>query len=565
MKRILFLLAALLCAGPIIGPKPALATVNTSANSTNALGNGTQTVFSFTFIGIAPANIRVLLTDSSGNQTTLTQGSGPSQYSVTVNSAVQGATFGVGGSVTYPNSGTPVPAGSTLTIYRTLPLTQSVSLQNQASYGQYARSAEQMGDLIEMQLQQVYDTIGRALVMNPANSVGPAVLPPAAQMANLALCGDSTGLNVIACTVPVSGIISSAMQPVVSAASLAAGRTAFGLGTIATESIGAGLQDNGSGSLRVNAAFSTDASNTSVTSAFHMTQRRANGPITYTLPRANTLWSGFGFWIYPRAGVVTLSIDANDSLPGQASGVGLALPANTAVYISTDGAASGNWYLQIANVTTPASGSTALTSGSGTYTTPANAVRLRIRMVGAGGGGAGIGTGTTAAAGGNGGTTTFGVFTAIGGNGGAPNNGGTGGDGGIGGTGGAGSAFLRIKGQAGGVGLTTTAAAVVLMGGVGGSSPFGGAGSPSLTSLANRVNATTNSGSGGAGGEANIGTNGCGGGGGAGEYVEFEMTSPASSYSYAIGAAGAAGAAGTSGADGGVGGSGAIYIQVLYN
>jgi len=559
MKRILFLLAALLLA------TPAAATVNTTANSTNALGNGTQTVFPFTFIGIAPANIRVLLTDSSGNQTTLTQGSGPSQYSVTVNSAVQGATFGVGGNVTYPNSGTPVPSGSTLTIYRALPLTQSVSLQNQASYGQYARSAEQMGDLIEMQLQQVYDTIGRALVMNPANSVGPAVLPPAAQMANLALCGDSTGLNVIACTVPVSGIISSAMQPVVSAASLAAGRTAFGLGTIATESIGAGLQDNGSGSLRVNAAFSTDATNTSVTSAFHMTQRRANGPITYTLPRANTLWSGFGFWIYPRADVVTLSIDANDALPGQASGVGLALPANTAVYISTDAAASGNWYLQISNVTTPASGATALTSGSGTYTTPANAVRLRIRMVAGAGGGGGEGVGTTATAGGNGGTTTFGAFTALGGQGGAPNNSTSGGDGGLGGTGGSGSAFLRIKGQAGFAGSTNDSGSIIGVAGAGGASPFGGAGSPSVTNLANRINASSNSGSGAAGSQPNFGSTGSGGGGGAGEYVEIEITSPASSYAYAIGAGGTAGAAGTSGAAGGVGGSGAIYIQVLYN
>lgn len=421
-----------------------------------------------------------------------------------------------------------------------------------------------MGDLLELQTQQVNGLIGRAIVANIANSAPPAQLPPAAQMASKALCGDGTGLNVIACTVPVSGIISSAMQPVVSAASLAAGRTAFGLGSIATESIGAGLQDNGSGSLRVNAAFSTDATNTSVTSAFHMTQRRANGPITYTLPRANTLWSGFGFWIYPRAGVVTLSIDANDTLPGQASGVGLALPANTAVYISTDGAASGNWYLQISNVTTPAESDTAYTSGSGTYTTPANAVRLKIKMVGGGGGGGGDGT-SGATNGGTGGTTTFGSFTTIGGGGGVATNNAFGGDGGLGGTGGAGSAFVRRNGSVGGGGAANAGGGVSAIAGCGGSSPFGGAGATSPVNTASHINALNGTGSGGAG-AANGNTNiGASGGGGSGEYAEINITSPAATYSYAVGAGGTAGAAGTSGAAGGTGGTGGIYIEAFFN
>ncbi len=565
MKRIIFLCAALLCSGPF---SPVHATVNTSSNSTNALGNGSQTVFPFTFIGIAPANINVLLTDASGNQTTLTQGTGVSQYSVTVNSAVQGALFGVGGSITYPNVGAPIPSGSTLTIYRSLPLTQNVSLQNQSSFGQYARSAEQMGDLIEMQLQEVNGTIGRALVMNPANSVGPLALPPAAQMANKALCGDSTGLNVIACVVPASGVISSAMQPVVSAATLAAGRTAFGLGSISTEAIGAGLQDDGAGNVRVNAGFVADATNTAVTSAFHMTQRAASGPLTYTFPRANTLWSGFGFWIYPTAGVVTLSINANDSLPGQAAGVGLALPANTAVHVSTDAQASGRWFLQVSNVTAPAAASTAFTSGSGTYTTPLNAVRLRIRMVGAGGGGGGFGTGVSGGAGGLGGTSSFGSFTAIGGSGGAANVSALPGEGGIGGTGGAGSAFMRIAGGAGNIGAGQWSAGGIgppgNVSGSGGVSPFGGAGASSIGDTS-RMNAAAGSGSGGAGATSSISSAASGSGGGAGEYIEVIITNPAVSYTYAVGASGTAGAAGTTGVAGGTGGSGGIYIEALYN
>src|SRR6185312_12534922 len=73
------------------------------------------------------------------------------------------------------------------------------------------------------------------------------------------------------------------------------------------------------------------------------------------------------------------------------------------------------------------------TSGSGTYTKPANCLYIRVRLAGGGGGGAGSGT-SAAGAGGAGGNTTFGtsLFTANGGNGGvggssAANAGGTGG------------------------------------------------------------------------------------------------------------------------------------------
>jgi microcystin-dependent protein len=336
-----FLLSVLLWLVPLY----ASATVNTSSNSALVLGTGSQTVFSFSFIGVAPTYISVVYTSASGTQTTLTQGSGTTQYQVMLNAPVQGAIWGQGGTITYNPSGTPIPVGSSLTIYRTLPLTQAVSLANQASYGQYSKSAEQMGDVLAMQVQQLNGTIGRAIIANIANSAAPLPLPPAAQAANQGLCFDGTGNNVIACTVPSSGIISSAMQPVVSAASLALGRTALGLGTAAQENIGAGLQDNGSGSLRANQTIVADASNTSVTSVFHATQRAASGPFTYTFPRANTLWNGFGFWVFPRNGTITLAINASDSFQGLSSGVSTSILTSSAAYVTTDAATSGTWYI----------------------------------------------------------------------------------------------------------------------------------------------------------------------------------------------------------------------------
>lgn len=341
---------AVLAAVLVLVP-PARATVVTAAYSTLAIGTGSQTVFPFSFVGVGAQYIAVLYTDASGNQTALTQGAGSNQYQVSLAAPVGGQTWGVGGTVTYNPGGSPIPVGSSLTIYRALPLYQTISLQNKGSVSQLGLAAEQMGDLLTMQAQQTAGQFGRAIVANISNSAPPNPLPPAAQMANKGLCGDSTGNNLIACVLPSSGVISAAMQPVVSAASLANGRTALGLGSIATEGIGAALQDDGSGNVRVNLAEIDDAISQAVSSSFHMTRRNATGPITYTLARANTYWSGFGFYVSALRGgsSVTLAIDSHDNFVGQASGSSLILLPGQVAFIKTNAASAGTWHVDIAN------------------------------------------------------------------------------------------------------------------------------------------------------------------------------------------------------------------------
>lgn len=191
-----------------------------------------------------------------------------------------------------------------------------------------------------------------------------------------------------------------------------------------------------------------------------------------------------------------------------------------------------------------------LTSGSGTYTTPANARRLRIRMIGAGGGGSG--SGTTPGDGGAGGDTTFSTLTAGGGAGGKGD-----GTGCAGGT--ASGGDVNINGgqgcerPGGGSGF----------GGSGGSGAFGGSGRGGDNGAAAGKNGATNSGGGGGGGGSS-GTGNPGSGGGSGAYVEKTISSPAGTYSYAVGAGGTAGTAGTGGAAGGTGGSGIIIVEEFY-
>ena len=199
---------------------------------------------------------------------------------------------------------------------------------------------------------------------------------------------------------------------------------------------------------------------------------------------------------------------------------------------------------------------TSLTSGSGTYTTPAGVKFLVVELLGGGGGGAGGGVAGTSGLGSNGSNTTFGALTG---------NGGTSGGGGSGGGTGSGGNILNMTGNSG----SQRGSNGSTFGGIGGAGVYGGCasgGDNGVTASANGGSAIANSGAGGGGGGCNSGGggDGGGGGGGAGGYVRHVYTSPASTYSYAVGSGGAGGAAGTSGGAGGSGAAGLIIIYEYY-
>ena len=203
------------------------------------------------------------------------------------------------------------------------------------------------------------------------------------------------------------------------------------------------------------------------------------------------------------------------------------------------------------------------TSGSGTYTTPANCKAIKVTMMGGGAGGNGSGTndGGVAGAGGN---TTFGTCTAYGGA--ATLGAGNGYAGGSGGSATVGAGFTGIAlqgGQGGGVAGTSIVASMYALGGQGGSGALGGAGSSGANAAG--VAGYANTGGGGGGGSSkNAVANNGGGGGGSGGYIHAVNGSPSATYSYAVGAGGTAGAAGTNGYAGGAGGSGVIMVEEYY-
>ena len=200
------------------------------------------------------------------------------------------------------------------------------------------------------------------------------------------------------------------------------------------------------------------------------------------------------------------------------------------------------------------------TSGSGTYTTPANCKAIKVTMVGGGGGGGGSGATIASCAGGPGGSTTFGtsLLTCGGGYGGA--YGGTAPPGGSA-TGGSAGGISINGGDGSNAGYTQPLSYVT--GGTGGSSPLGGAGGGSWLGGTGSAGKNNTGGGGGGAGSSVVATS-PNAGGGSGGYISTLITSPSATYSYAIGAGGTAGAASTNGYVGAVGGSGFILVEEFY-
>ncbi len=162
-------------------------TVSTQTSSVTSLGNGSTTVWNFSFIGVSATDLIVTYTDANGNETILN----PNVYTVSLNAPATGQLWGIGGTVTYPLAGSPIASGTFLTITRTVPFEQTISINNQGAF--YPQVVEQAMDLIELQLQQTQTEVSYALQCPLVDSTAPTVLPPAAERASLLLGFDNTG------------------------------------------------------------------------------------------------------------------------------------------------------------------------------------------------------------------------------------------------------------------------------------------------------------------------------------------------------------------------------------
>src|SRR5215467_226329 len=320
-------------------------TVSITLNKQIFPGNGATTAFSFTFafpngtVTQVAADLQVIFTDALGNQTTLVQGPGTTQYQLTINAPTGTNPTPAGGTVTYNPSGTPIPLGTTLTILRQLPLVQGTSIANQSTFFQPV--VEAAADYQLMVSQQVLEVQSRALQVAVSDPT-PSTLPAAAARAGLVLGFDSNG-NPIAVSTAPAGVISSAMAPVVGAATLAAGRTAFGLGAAATLGVGVGLASSG-GNLNVLPTMVTDGTSPqTLTNASAQSVHFATVPVTYNLPALASVTPGYVSYHYAFGGNLSFAPNGTDSFFGMGPGVALGVPNSATVAIRSNGT---NWFIE---------------------------------------------------------------------------------------------------------------------------------------------------------------------------------------------------------------------------
>lgn len=169
-------------------------TVSTTTSTVTYIGNGVTTVFTFPFIGVSQSDLIVTYTDPTGVSVVLN----PSVYTVLINSIPVGGLWGIGGSVTYPNTGSPpipIAVGTEISITRAVPYEQTVSIANQGAF--YPQAVERGLDLLELQIQQIATDNEYTLRVPVTDPVPPNVLPNYIVRANGYLAFDSNGQPIV--------------------------------------------------------------------------------------------------------------------------------------------------------------------------------------------------------------------------------------------------------------------------------------------------------------------------------------------------------------------------------
>ena len=190
-------------------------TVGTQNSVVTLEGNGATTAFNYPFIIPGASDAVITYTAVGGAQTVLLT----SQYTIT------GLGNATGGTVTYPLVGSPIAAGSYLTIQRLLPVVQTTSLSNQ---GPTFASIESALDYVTEVEQQLTFDYSRSIQLNVADVSPLPELPPAAQRAGQFLYFDANGNPAVGAALTGSTVVSAAMQPVLAASTLAGALAIFG-------------------------------------------------------------------------------------------------------------------------------------------------------------------------------------------------------------------------------------------------------------------------------------------------------------------------------------------------
>jgi hypothetical protein len=172
-------------------------TIATTSTFVTYQGNGATTQFTFPFVSGGLVSDLQVITTVSGVETIVN----PTLYSISFNPIPSGGLWSIGGTVTYPLSGTPISSSTMLTIQRIVPYVQEVTINNQGAF--YPEAVEQAMDDLELQIQQLETGLLYTLQFPITDPVPPVSLPAASNRAFGYLVFDSVGQPYVSQTAPV--------------------------------------------------------------------------------------------------------------------------------------------------------------------------------------------------------------------------------------------------------------------------------------------------------------------------------------------------------------------------
>lgn len=129
-------------------------TVPQQGSTSIFFGNSSNTIFTFPWIGYSSSTINAYLVSPVGVQTMLN----PAQFLVALNAAAPGQSWGIGGTVTYPLTGPPLPTGWQLIVQRAVPYSQQTQVNNQTAYPASTQTAL---DTLCFEIQQAVARTGQ--------------------------------------------------------------------------------------------------------------------------------------------------------------------------------------------------------------------------------------------------------------------------------------------------------------------------------------------------------------------------------------------------------------------
>jgi hypothetical protein len=200
-------------------------TISTTTKKVTGSGNDSATSFSFSpFTVFLTSDLLVVHVTAAGVETTLTEGTGTTNYSVTLTTPTS---LPSSGSITYPATlGTELATGDSIVIKRVVDLLQDVDLFNQGGFfPDVLEGALDTAMMVDLQQQ---DDIDRSL-KGPITDTVSVEIPSETARASKFLTFDASGIPTVSAGSADSVTVTTFMATVLDDTTAAAARTTLGV------------------------------------------------------------------------------------------------------------------------------------------------------------------------------------------------------------------------------------------------------------------------------------------------------------------------------------------------